>query len=55
MEEFIQGLMEKVGISEEQANGVVEFLRENADKVPELLKDSGLASKLPGGLGSLFD
>lgn len=55
MEEFVEGLMAKVGISEEQAKGVIEFLRENADKVPALLKDSGLAAKLPGALGGLFD
>ncbi len=54
MDEFIKGLMAKVGLSEEQAKQVVEFIQENADKVPELLKSSGLAGKLPGGLGGLF-
>ncbi|MEM6995490.1 MAG: hypothetical protein AAF721_33580 [Myxococcota bacterium] len=47
----------KVGISEEQATQVIEFLKENADKVPELLGSDALASikdKLPGGLGGLL-
>lgn len=54
MEEFIRGLMAKVGLSEEQARQVVAFIQENADKVPELLESSGIAGKLPGGLGGLF-
>ena len=58
MEDFIANLVSKVGISEEQAKGVFEFLKDNADKVPEWLGDSGLAEqvkdKLPGGLGNLF-
>ncbi len=57
MEEFVQGLIAKTGISEEQAQQVIAFLKENAHKVPELLgTDAGkaLTDKLPGGLGGLL-
>lgn len=57
IEEFVSSMAAKVGISEEQARAVVEFLKENADKVPSLLSSDalgGLKSKLPGGLGGLF-
>ncbi len=58
MEEMIQQLVMKTGISKEQAVQVVEFLKQNAHKLPEWLggTDIGkeLASKLPGGLGGLF-
>ena len=56
MEEMIEGLIAKAGLSQEQAEAVVQFLKENADKVPGWLgvdlKD--MASKLPGGLGGLL-
>lgn len=54
MEEFIQGLVKKVGLSEEKAKEVVEFIKSNADKIPELLKSTGIADKLPKGLGGLL-
>ncbi len=54
MEDIIKGLIEKVGISEEQAKGVITFLQENASKIPALLQSSGIADKLPGGLGDLL-
>lgn len=58
MDEFIEQLAAKVGISQEQAQQVVEFLKENAHRIPELLGgDDALQSlkdKLPGGLGKLF-
>ena len=57
MEEFITQMAAKVGISEEQAKSVVQFLKDNADKVPDLLGSdmvSNLKSKLPGGLGGLL-
>ena len=34
MQDMINGLMEKVGLSEDQAKKVVEFLQENATKIP---------------------
>jgi hypothetical protein len=58
IEQFITQMAEKVGISEAQARSVIEFLKDNADKVPEILGSdmvSNLKSKLPGGLGGLFD
>ncbi|MEM9456232.1 MAG: hypothetical protein AAGF11_18770 [Myxococcota bacterium] len=57
IEEFITSMVERVGISEEQARGVIEFLKENADKVPDLLGSDaleGIKDKLPGGLGGLL-
>jgi hypothetical protein len=58
MDELIQQLVQKVGLDEEKATQVVEFLKENAAKIPEWLGDSGLLEsikdKLPGGLGKLF-
>lgn len=58
MEEMIQQLVVKTGISKEQAQGVVQFLKDNAHKLPEWLGDTelskNLASKLPGGLGGLL-
>lgn len=32
--DMINGLMEKVGLDEDQAKKVVEFLKENASKIP---------------------
>ncbi len=58
MEEMISGLVAKAGLSEEQAHKVVEFLKENASKVPGWLGGTdigkGLADKLPGGLGGML-
>lgn len=54
MDEIIKGLTEKVGISPEQANGVIEWLKENSDTVMAQLSSSGLKDKLPGGLGNLL-
>ena len=58
MNELIEQLVAKVGLSEAQAQQVVEFLQENAHKIPEWLGESGLLEglkdKLPGGLGKLF-
>ncbi len=57
MEEFIASMVSKVGISEEQAQAVISFLKENAEKIPELLSGDGLDAikdKLPGGLGGLL-
>lgn len=56
MDQLIQGLTAKVGLSKEQADQVVAFLKEHADQVPGWLGlDLGaLKDKLPGGLGKLF-
>lgn len=59
MEEMIEGLMTKCGLSKEKAEKVVDFLQENASKVPEWLGKSdalkNLGKKLPGPLGGMFD
>ena len=51
MEEFVEGLMVKCGLSKEQADQVVDYVRENADKIPELIKDSGVVDMLPDSIG----
>jgi hypothetical protein len=54
MDEIIEGLIAKTGISKEQAEAVLTFLKENGPKVIELLGNdtvAGVADKLPGGLG----
>ena len=58
MQEMVNGLMKKVGLSEDQAKQVVAYVKENAHKIPEwigkndMAKD--LAGKLPGGMGDMF-
>ncbi len=57
MDEFIEQLVAKVGISQEQAQQVIELIKENAHRIPELIGSDTLESlkdKLPGGLGKLF-
>ncbi|MBO6939802.1 MAG: hypothetical protein JJ863_32825 [Deltaproteobacteria bacterium] len=58
MEEMITGLVKKVGISEDQAKQVIEFLKENAHKVPEWIGQNEMAKdlvdKLPGGIGDML-
>ena len=54
MDEILEGLTEKVGLSKEQAEAVLAFLKENAPKLGELLGSDVIESvtdKLPGGLG----
>ncbi len=55
MEEFINGLVEKTGISKEQAEKVIDFLKEHAEDIPKMIGQNeflhGLAEKLPGGIG----
>lgn len=58
MEEMVNGLMKKVGLDEDQAKQVVEFVKENAHKIPEWIGQNDmakdLAGKLPGGMGDMF-
>lgn len=51
METLIQQLQEKVGLSPEIAQKVADFVREHASEIPGWIAQSGIADKLPGGLG----
>ena len=52
MDEFINGLTEKVGLDRDQATKVVEFVKDHWDDVAGWIAKSGIADKLPGGGGS---
>jgi hypothetical protein len=54
MEDFVNKMVEKVGIDKATAEKVVEFLKDHADDALAFLQSSGLKDKLPGGLGKLF-
>jgi len=58
MESIISGLVEKAGISKEQAEKVIEYLKEHSDDVLQWLQEKGaldaVKDKLPGGIGDLF-
>jgi uncharacterized protein YajQ (UPF0234 family) len=57
MEEMIEGLMTKCGLSKEKAEQVFAFLKDNASKVPEWIQSDAVkdvAKKIPG-LGGMFD
>jgi hypothetical protein len=51
MEEFAEKMSEHVGIDKATALKVIEFLKDHAEDAVALLSKSGLADKLPGGLG----
>lgn len=46
MEEMVKQLIMKTGITKEQANQVVEFLKQNAHKLPEWLGDTDFGKTL---------
>jgi hypothetical protein len=54
MEEFVNKMVEKVGIDKDTANKVIAFLKEHSDDAIKYLQESGIKDKLPGGLGKLF-
>ncbi|MFN0250357.1 MAG: hypothetical protein ACKV2T_25990 [Kofleriaceae bacterium] len=54
MEEFVNKMVEKVGIDKDTANKVITFLKEHSDDAIKYLQESGIKDKLPGGLGKLF-
>ncbi len=54
MEEFVDKMVEKVGIDKETAHKVIAFLKDHADDAIKYLQESGIKDKLPGGLGKLF-
>ena len=51
MEEFLQQMIDKVGIDRATAEKVVAFLKDHAEDAVKLLSTSGVKDKLPGGLG----
>ena len=51
MEDFVAKMSEKVGIDKATAEKVVAFLKDHADDAVKFLQSSGVADKLPGGLG----
>lgn len=51
MDEFIQKMVDKVGIDKSTAEKVVAFLKDHAEDAVKYLQSSGIADKLPGGVG----
>lgn len=51
MEDFVNKMVEKVGIDKSTAEKVMAFLKDHADDAVKYLQTSGVADKLPGGLG----
>jgi len=51
MEDFVDKMVEKVGIDKATAHRVIDFLKDHADEAVGYLQKSGLADKLPGGIG----
>ena len=58
MNELMEGLVTKCGLSEEQGVKVVAYLKEHAHELPKLLGSTelgkGLVDKLPAGVGSML-
>jgi len=55
MEQFIEGLTEKVGLDRDQAERVVDFVKEHWSEIPQWLGSSGILDRLPGGLGERLE
>lgn len=51
MEDFVNKMVEKVGIDKATAEKVLAFLKDHADDAVKYLQTSGVADKLPGGIG----
>ena len=51
MDEFVQKMVDKVGSDKATAMKVIDFLKEHADDAVQYIQKSGVADKLPGGLG----
>ena len=54
MEDFVNKMVEKVGIDKATAEKVLAFLKDHSEDALKYLQESGLKDKLPGGLGKLF-
>lgn len=55
MEQFIEGLTDKVGLDRDQAERVVQFVKEHWSEIPQWLGASGILDRLPGGLGDRLE
>jgi len=51
MEEFLQNMIDKVGIARASAENVLALLDDHAGYAVTLRSTSGLTDRLPGGLG----
>lgn len=51
MEDFVNKMVEKVGIDKATAEKVLAFLKDHAEDAVKYLQTSGIADKLPGGVG----
>jgi hypothetical protein len=58
MEDFVEKLMAKVGISREQADKVVALVKEHADDIPKWFASTSIGAnvvdKLPDSVGKFF-
>ena len=54
MEDFINKMVEKVGIDKATAEKVMAFLKDHAEDALKYIQESGIKDKLPGGLGKMF-
>ncbi len=54
MEDFINKMVDKVGIDKATAEKVVAFLKDHAAEAVQLIQGSGIKDKLPGPLGKLL-
>ena len=51
MEQLIEQLSSKVGLDQATAEKVADFIKDHISDIPGWIASSGLADKLPGGLG----
>ena len=54
VEDFVQKMVDKVGVDKDTAMKVIKFLEEHSTEALQYLEKSGIKDKLPGGLGKLF-
>lgn len=54
MEDFINKMVEKVGIDKATAEKVMTFLKDHAGEAVQAIQGSGIKEKLPGPLGKLL-
>jgi hypothetical protein len=57
LDKLLDDLTAKVGLDRGTAEKVVQFLKDNAHRLPELLGSDaarGVTDSLPGGLGGMF-